>query len=157
MPLRNIACAFALVVGVFCANAPAFAQNEAGMTLSELQSIVSSSGLSFSTDAENKTLIIQGPDGPFVATLSICNGARCEVMDLFTYVSAENISIQRINSWNLTRTFAKSYIDNDNDAVLEMYISLEGGLTAAAVAENLAIWRAAMRDWLEFISSGPGS
>ncbi len=47
----------------------------------------------------------------------------------------QRMTLNRINEWNRAKRFAKAYLDNDNDPVLESDYELTGGVTEQNVKE----------------------
>ncbi|QUW04751.1 YbjN domain-containing protein [Chloracidobacterium validum] len=47
----------------------------------------------------------------------------------------QRMTLNRINEWNRSKRFAKAYLDNDNDPVLESDYELTGGVTEQNVKE----------------------
>lgn len=48
---------------------------------------------------------------------------------------------EAINIWNRDKRFTKAYLDADNDAILEMDVILQGGVSAENMNEVFSYWR----------------
>lgn len=63
----------------------------------------------------------------------------------------KQVSLSRINEWNKTKRFAKAYIDNDGDPVLESDYELTGGVTEQNVKEWMKTYVLFLKQFKEFM------
>jgi hypothetical protein len=59
-----------------------------------------------------------------------------------------------INGWNSTKRFSRSYVNNDGYLVLELDLSLMGGVTELAIKDFLVTCRVSFNVWSREVSSG---
>ena len=51
-----------------------------------------------------------------------------------------SITVKQMNSWNQTKRFAKAYLDDQNDPVIEMDVNLQGGVSRKNLEETFDLW-----------------
>ena len=56
-------------------------------------------------------------------------------------------TMARVNAWNKTKVYSRSYLDDDNDPVLELDLDLEGGVTTARILDFLKTCRDSFGPW----------
>jgi len=56
---------------------------------------------------------------------------------LWSYVTGDNVTLEKVNEWNRTKRFSRAYLDNDGDPNVEWDIDLEGGASRGAVREGI--------------------
>jgi hypothetical protein len=55
------------------------------------------------------------------------------------------IGLDRINAWNSSQRFARAYLDDENDPVIDMDLDLDdGGVSKALFIDNLEFWSSAL-------------
>lgn len=64
------------------------------------------------------------------------------------------LSLETINGWNRTKRFARAYLDGEGDAILEMDVVLDGGVSEANMSEIFAYWRLSMKQFTSYIDAG---
>ena len=67
------------------------------------------------------------------------------------YVAYENsgdTTLESVNQWNKTHRYSRSYIDDDNDPVLELDLDLAGGVTRDRILDFLRTCRASTSAWI---------
>ena len=67
------------------------------------------------------------------------------------YVAYENSgdsTLEKVNEWNKTKRYSRSYSDNDNDPVLELDLDLAGGVTRDRILDFLKTCRASTSAWI---------
>lgn len=80
------------------------------------------------------------------------NGVDCQSVQYSAGFNLRNgIAMQTINTWNRTKRYGKSWIDDENDPYLEMDINLDGGVTEANFRDSLDIWNEILADYLVHI------
>ncbi len=91
----------------------------------------------------------------FQATPIFCNDAQraCAAMRLSLALTGKRKPpIGLMNAWNNAAPMARAFIDQDGDPVLEMDISVEGGVSRAHVLAQLTRWRDAMTKFQTLIA-----
>ncbi len=99
-------------------------------------------------DSDGDPMIRSGAGGSkFIILFMGCtNNKGCTSIQFYAgFKSSGSTSVGKMNDWNRTKRFARGYIDNDGDPVVEMDIDLdEGGMSRALFQDNLAVWVAAL-------------
>ncbi len=71
---------------------------------------------------------------------------------LLFYVSFENeddlVTLERVNQWNLSKRYSRSYLDEEGDPFLELDLDLKGGVTRERVINFLKTCRLSFSSWL---------
>ena len=57
-------------------------------------------------------------------------------------------SLEKVNAWNQSKRYSRSYIDSEGDPVLELDLDLEGGVTHDRIVSYLQTCNASFRGWL---------
>ena len=57
-------------------------------------------------------------------------------------------SLEKINAWNQSKRYSRTYLDSEGDPVLELDLDLEGGVTHARVISFLQTCNVSFRSWL---------
>ncbi len=81
------------------------------------------------------------------------NQANCKTLQYYMgFSDAKGTALERINEWNQSKRFARAYIDDQGDPVLEMDIDLDfAGLPRENVGESFNTWAALMDAFHKFI------
>lgn len=58
-----------------------------------------------------------------------------------------NATLERVNAWNRTKRYSRTYLDDEGDPHLELDLDLEGGVTRERVADFLKTCRVSMGAW----------
>lgn len=58
-----------------------------------------------------------------------------------------NATLEKVNNWNKTRKYSRSYIDNDGDPCLELDLDLVGGVTPDRIRDYLRTCRDSFSAW----------
>jgi hypothetical protein len=69
-------------------------------------------------------------------------------LQFFAGIRGASTSMQKVNEWNRTKRFSRSYIDRDGDPILELDLDLEGGVTTERVAGFIRTCRLSFTVWL---------
>ena len=108
----------------------------------QLESIMKQEGYSYTVDKDGD--LVWKIDG-YSALLLI---PKDKESILFRASFDRNVPLSRINSWNRTKKYSRSYLDDENDPVLELDLDLEGGVTPARIVNFLktsnisfSVWR----------------
>ena len=108
----------------------------------QLESIMKQEGYSYTVDKDGD--LVWKIDG-YSALLLI---PKDKASILFRASFDGDVPLSRINSWNRTKKYSRSYLDHENDPVLELDLDLEGGVTRARIVSFLktsnisfSVWR----------------
>ena len=109
------------------------------------------------TERGYRAEIVEGKDATYIkssdsgAPVTIfflnCTGRTdCTTLQFYTgYNDLKNIPLATINEWNKQRRFARAYIDNDGDPVIEMDVDMDfGGIARENFYANLDIFLASI-------------
>lgn len=69
------------------------------------------------------------------------NGAGCTAIQFSAGWTTSGTDIAIVSDWNRSMRFGRAYLDEVNDPIIAMDINLEGGMSTALFANNLAIWK----------------
>jgi len=58
-----------------------------------------------------------------------------------------NATLKKINEWNRTKRYSRTYLDDEGDPHLELDLDLEGGVTRARIVDFLSTCRVSMGAW----------
>lgn len=56
---------------------------------------------------------------------------------------------EKVNAWNRTKRYSRTYLDDDGDPHLELDLDLEGGVTRERIVNFLLTCRVSMEAWCE--------
>jgi len=82
----------------------------------------------------------------------------CSSIEFYTgFTIGKPFPIERTNEWNAKNRYGRTYVDKENDPVIEMDIYLDaGGMPRAQFVENLQIWTDVMADFDSFVFDDGG-
>lgn len=58
-----------------------------------------------------------------------------------------NATLKKVNEWNRTKRFSRTYLDDDGDPHLELDLDMEGGVTVARLLDFLKTCRVSFDAW----------
>ncbi len=58
-----------------------------------------------------------------------------------------NATLKKVNEWNATKRFSRTYLDEDGDPHLELDLDLEGGVTEKRIADYLRTCKVSLSAW----------
>jgi hypothetical protein len=68
------------------------------------------------------------------------DGKDCDDVQLVTGWSGEDIELEDINRWNSKKRYAKAYLNSDGNAVLEMDLNVDYGVSQRNFDEGFRLW-----------------
>lgn len=81
------------------------------------------------------------------------NNHDCTTVQFYAGFKAEGSPATRMNEWNRTKRFARGYIDNEGDPVVEMDLDLDvGGMSTALFQANVDTWVSLLDSFRSHIS-----
>ncbi len=123
----------------------AFAQNIISKTSTQqMEEIFKTEGYSFDVDSDGD--LIWRLEG-FRTLLIIASNK--ESVQFRVAFSDGNATLEKVNDWNRTKKYSRTYLDNDGDPVLELDIDLEGGVTRGRIVSFLKTCRTSLNAWLK--------
>ncbi|MDR1080762.1 MAG: YbjN domain-containing protein [Deltaproteobacteria bacterium] len=63
------------------------------------------------------------------------------------------VTLQNLNDWNRESLFAKSYLDKDGDAVIELFLNFNGGICEGRIRDWFSSIRYSLTTWLDMMRS----
>ena len=139
---------------------PAHAQSHNMVRAQNPDSVVSalqSGGYSakLGTDEVGDPMITSGVGGTtFQIFFYNCTDNReCATVQFHSgYDTNGSVSVESMNEWNRSKRFGRGYIDDENDAVLEMDVDLDdGGVSRLLFIDNIEFWQSLVGDFEEHI------
>jgi len=86
--------------------------------------------------------------------LNCATQTTCNDMNFYAGFLGAKLPPEKINRWNQDKRFGKAYLDQDGDAVIEMDVNIQDGVTRANMSQTFAIWRLLMDQFTRFIGFG---
>jgi len=81
-------------------------------------------------------------DVPYEIYFMNCtDNADCEDVNFYAGFLDLKPDMDVINAWNRDKRFGKAYLDQDGDAVVEMDVNLEHGVTSDNMDAAFAVWQ----------------
>ncbi len=109
-----------------------------------LEAIMKTEGYSVTVDKEDD--IIWKIDGLSAALMIDENGKSLLFQISF---SDSKANLQHVNTWNQSKRYSRSYIADDDRIVLELDLSLEGGVSKARIIDYLKTCRLSLSAWTQ--------
>lgn len=142
-------------MGAIVASAMLFSANPAQAELINAKNpqviadILKSQGLAaeYKTPSGESAYIESAHDGlKFLVLFMNCNDNKrdCKTMQFYMgYNDAKSTTLEKLNSWNKEKRFARAYRDDEGDPVLEMDVDLDfNGIPRENVGEAVNTWKA---------------
>ncbi len=107
-----------------------------------LQQIFKDEGYSFETDGDGD--IIWKIEGVRTYVIRSKEGNQITFRLAF---NNENTTLAKVNAWNKSKRFSRSYLDDDGDPVLQLDLELDGGITKERIVDYLKTCRVSMAAW----------
>lgn len=150
--------AWASACTLLCAAAPAQADLVNPKNPDTIKAIVESQGwpAKLVTNEGKSPYIESERNGlKFIVLFMNCdeNEINCKTLQYYMgFSDAKGTTTEQLNEWNRTKRFARAYVDDSGDPVLEMDIDLDfGGLPRENVGESFNTWAALMDAYHSFI------
>ncbi|MBN8944119.1 MAG: YbjN domain-containing protein [Rhizobiales bacterium] len=71
-----------------------------------------------------------------------CNDGGCQSIQYRAlYEKNDRFTLAFVNAWNYEKRFAKTYLDSDNDLVLEWDVDFDGGVNVGFISESVATFQ----------------
>jgi len=81
-------------------------------------------------------------------------GRNCADLNFYAGFLNAKLEPDKVNRWNADKRFGRVYLDQDGDAVIEMDLNVQHGVTRANLAESFAIWRLLLAQFTDYLSTG---
>lgn len=151
---------FAALAALTVAAAPALAQKRATpgqgsqqsapsgsvgrITPQQMVSILRERGMRAELVTQNNTPRIRTMFGQRRVTVFFyaCNDGGCQSIQYRAlYERNDRFTLAFVNAWNYEKRFAKTYLDSDNDLVLEWDVDFDGGVSVEFISESVNTFR----------------
>lgn len=141
--LQRISLAFALTLllaysSLALSNSPVF--NSIHVT--QLEQIMQQQGYTVEVDSDGD--ILWRLDGMTMFIL-----VQDTALQFYSVLPGVESSLETVNEWNRTKRYSRSYLDSDQDPVLELDLDLAGGVTEDRIIDFLSTCRLSFSAWLK--------
>ncbi|KRA45753.1 YbjN domain-containing protein [Devosia sp. Root635] len=79
------------------------------------------------------------------------NNADCEDLNFYLGFLDLKPTLEVINDWNYNKRFSRAYIDQDDDACVEMDLDLVKGVTAEYLDSQFGLWAMVVGQFAEHV------
>ena len=79
------------------------------------------------------------------------NGENCEDLNFYLGFLDIKPGLEVINDWNYNRRFSRAYLDQDQDACVEMDLDLVKGVTAEYLDSQFGLWAMVVGQFAEHV------
>jgi len=104
------------------------------ITGQELNDILVDAGFSAGKVDDDGDVLVKVEDKAFYFLIGR-NRDSIEAKTAWRTTDASRPSIDRMNDWNRTKKYSKTYFDNERDPVLQLDLDLAGGVTVARIKD----------------------
>ncbi len=112
------------------------------ITVDELIELMEGEGYAVET---HKLGFLQWKIEGFRCQLFIADDA--EALQFHVSFGDGNATLQKVNDWNATKRFSRTYLDDEGDPHLELDLDLAGGVTEARIKDYLRTCRVSFGAW----------
>jgi hypothetical protein len=135
-----------LFLSVLASSVPASAQTYQKITADQLQGLLKSEGYASEIDSDGD--ILWKLDG--VKTLVLIQGEGAFLLFRVSFKSStdRDVMLTRVNEWNRTKRFSRSYLDKDGDPALESDLDMTGGVERERILDFLKTCRDLVNPWV---------
>jgi len=135
----------ALALAVPAISAPAAAQNLGANNPAAIAAVLQQAGYraEITKDASNDPMIRSAAGGKNFQVLfyGCTNNKDCTTVQFYAAFAHKGVTLEKINNFNKRMRWARVYLDNDADPVIEMDLNMdEGGIARANFRDNLDVW-----------------
>lgn len=82
-------------------------------------------------------------------------GANCEDLNFYLGFSDIKPTLEKINEWNFSKRFSRAYLDQVQDACVEMDLDLAKGVSAEYLDSQFSLWNQVIAQYSEFVGYQP--
>lgn len=116
-----------------------------GLSSKEIKGILENTPLKFDQtqdDWGDPQFMIEAAGKEIIMFTYKCKSGKCEDLRLYTYwrTGGKAPDLRLMNKWNIEQRWTKSYIDKDNDIVLEVDLDIKDGITKQALLNMIEIY-----------------
>lgn len=127
-----------------CLATPSHAQEVLGtITSSKLVGIMKKQGFEVSDDPNGILWMLDG------ARTKMFVAKDGESIQFYVAFKESEANARKVNDWNKSKRYSKSYLDDSGDPCLELDLDLTGGVTEARIVDFLGTCRLSMSSWFK--------
>jgi hypothetical protein len=112
------------------------------ITPAQLEAIFKEEGYSYTVDPEGD--IRWKIEGTKTQVLITWQGTALTFGVVF---KGSKATLEKVNKWNRTKSFSRSYMDEEGDPVLEVDLAFRGGITKARIVDFLGTCKSSLAAW----------
>lgn len=142
--LARLTAFVAVEAAMFLVATPSQAQTYRQITADQLERVMKAEGYAVRRDSDGD--IVWTNDG--LRWLVLVQGDGTSIQVRFA-VGDSRASLERINEWNRTKRFSKSYLDRDGDPILALDLDLAGGVEKARILDFLRTATLSRTTWIK--------
>ena len=93
---------------------------------------------------------------PYTIYFSSCDDKThtdCQDLDFYAGYLGVKPSLDKINSWNRDKRFARAYLDSDGDAAIDMDVNTEHGVTSDNMDSTLGLWVQLVKKFTAYVGT----
>ncbi|AKR56054.1 hypothetical protein GCM10011321_07160 [Youhaiella tibetensis] len=83
--------------------------------------------------------------------MNCTKGKNCEDLNFYSGFLDLKPDMDVINAWNRDKRFGKAYLDSDGDAVVEMDLNLEHGISTDNLDADISVWSLVVGQYAEHV------
>jgi len=83
--------------------------------------------------------------------MNCTDNKNCEDVNFYAGFLDLKPDMDVINAWNRDKRFGKAYLDSDGDAVVEMDLNLEHGISSDNLDADLTVWSLVLSQYAEHV------
>jgi hypothetical protein len=112
------------------------------VTKTQMLSLMKAEGYAVETDSDGD--IVWKIDGFRTFMFVSKDGAS---LQLFASFGDGNATLKKVNEWNKSKMYSRTYLDEDGDPCLELDLDMAGGVTVARIKDFLKTCRVSYQAW----------
>jgi hypothetical protein len=155
MVFRTVLTGFSALAAMTAAAVPAAAEMITANDPAKIAALLKEKGYRAEIIEGEDTTYVRSADSGVPVTIFFlnCEAKKCSTIQFYTgFSDRKNVSLERINDWNKNRRFARAYIDNDGDPVIEMDVDMDHqGIARENFYANLDIFLASIPKFKEHL------
>lgn len=110
------------------------------------------------------TIVAKPGDDPYIESnrdglkflvlfMNCDEGKKCKTLQYYMgFSDAKDVPLAKFNKWNREKRFARAYLDDEGDPVLEMDVDLDfAGIPRENVGETFNTWASLMDSFREYV------
>ncbi|MBM3409400.1 MAG: YbjN domain-containing protein [Gammaproteobacteria bacterium] len=114
------------------------------VTATQMLSLMKAEGYAVEADSDGD--LVWKIDG--TKTLMLISKDRSSLQLFASFVDG-NATLKKVNEWNKSKRYSRTYLDEDGDPCLELDLDLDGGVTFARITDYLKTCRISYQAWCQ--------